>query len=333
MVRKLLLMILLASGLPVSIGCKDSLLDRSLIFSTHTTLGVEVSASPAESGEPVTLIVGYKRSEGVINPVYHSEGIETADEEQSSSLSTSNNEAKTAASKGRRPRYRDKAYSVIAKFRGDAGTSATGTAEGKVSVAQWFATGEAAMTLASQPGIAGAVTGSAEIEKAISERQVTAKPTGDASLAANIVMAEIYQGLRLLAKDGDIEAAAHVKAMDELGKLAPKEFTGYDRDPNDVLRPKETRFVDGGATFYTYQKYAAALRGSVSVLSDALEQETFQYRPSPEAKPAPATPEQRGTLREILALQQALQMNLAMEMLNQKATDEAVDYYCRVLKN
>ena len=57
-------------------GCENSLLDRSLVFFTNTTLGVEVSVSPSDATAPVKLIIGYKRSEGVLNPVYHSQGVE-----------------------------------------------------------------------------------------------------------------------------------------------------------------------------------------------------------------------------------------------------------------
>jgi hypothetical protein len=169
MVRRKVLIVLPVLASMLLVGCKDSLLDRSLIFSTHTTLGVEASVAPAESGEPISLIIGYKRSEGVINPVYHSEGIETADEEQTAISSKGQGQTKTSAAKGRRPRYRTDAYSVIAKFSGDAGTSATGAAEGKISVAQWFATGKAAKILANQPAIAGAVSGSSEVARAASD--------------------------------------------------------------------------------------------------------------------------------------------------------------------
>ncbi|UCD00163.1 MAG: hypothetical protein JSW66_09835 [Phycisphaerales bacterium] len=335
MVRRELLIILTVLASMLSIGCKDSLLDRSLIFSTHTTLGVEASVAPAESGEPISLIIGYKRSEGVINPVYHSEGIETADEEETTTSSEGKSETKTTAAKGRRPRYRGDAYSVIAKFSGDAGTSATGAAEGKISVAQWFATGEAAKTLANQPGIAGAVSGSSEIEKAISERQVAGRLTGDASLRAKIVMVQIYEGLKMLAEDGDREADAHVESLDDLGELVPDEFTSYDCDPSNILIPSkilQTDLLDDGRiTFNTYQVYAESLRTSINVLSKVLGHEAFQYQPNPDAAPAPATPEQKAKLSEILALQKTLEKNLAKEMARQEATVAAVNYYCEVL--
>ncbi len=148
MFRKLLYFVFVMSMLFVLTGCwENSLLDRSLIFSTHTTLGLEIAVSPAETSAPAKIIIGYKRSEGVLNPVYHSEGIHPGNA-------------------GGTPKYRPEAYSVIAKIHGEVGAKAADTAEGTMSVAQWFATGEAAKILARQPGITAAVSGSSKIAEA-----------------------------------------------------------------------------------------------------------------------------------------------------------------------
>ncbi len=167
-------------------GCENSLLDRSLVFFTNTTLGVEVSVSPSDATAPVKLIIGYKRAEGVLNPVYHSQGVEapvTTDESEAltgGSLYSDKEASKSGSSSYSKKwsksvpipggpktirRYRTEAYSVIAKIAGEVQGKAGGSADGKLSVAQWFATGEAAKILANQPGIAGAVTGSAEVAK------------------------------------------------------------------------------------------------------------------------------------------------------------------------
>jgi hypothetical protein len=62
------------------------LLDRSLIFATHTTLGLEASIQPTDAATtPVSLVIGYKRTDGVLNPVYHSDGIETPDRKTTTS--------------------------------------------------------------------------------------------------------------------------------------------------------------------------------------------------------------------------------------------------------
>ena len=135
-------------------GCTNSLVDRSLIFSTHTTAGVEISVSPSETQSPVSLILGYKRFEGVINPVYHNLEGDSA--------------AKSPAGRTVSDYYRPNAYSVMAKLSGAVTSNASVTSTPKsgaptigagISGGQWFATGLAAEILAKQPGIAAAVSG------------------------------------------------------------------------------------------------------------------------------------------------------------------------------
>src|SRR5947207_2393424 len=99
-------------------GCKNTLIDRSLIFSTQTSFGLEVSVNPSETDSPAKLQIGYKRTEGVLNPVYHNLDAE-----------------KSAATPDRKVTdyYLKEAYSVIAKFEGKA--TATGGASSNTSVA------------------------------------------------------------------------------------------------------------------------------------------------------------------------------------------------------
>ena len=170
-------------------GCyKDSFVDRSLIFATHTTLGLEASIQPTETATtPVSLVLGYKRTEGVMNPVYHADGIETPDTETITSGGPGGATPQTSARQGRRPRYRDEAYSVLAKFRGDVGGNVQQSAEGQMSVAQWFATGEAAIILAQQPGISGAMSGSSRIAEVAVQERLARYATSDRDLRDRII--------------------------------------------------------------------------------------------------------------------------------------------------
>jgi hypothetical protein len=154
-------------------GCyKDSFVDRSLIFSTHTTLGLEASVQPTDAAAaPVSLVLGYKRTEGVLNPVYHADGVRVSSGDQGTTVKS---------------RYRDKAYSVIAKLEGNTGGKVQETAEGQMSVAQWFATGEAATMLAGQPGIAGAVSGNSRIAEAAVYQRLARYATTDRDLRDRI---------------------------------------------------------------------------------------------------------------------------------------------------
>jgi len=334
MVRKLLLMILLASASLASIGCKDSLLDRSLIFSTHTTLGVEVSASPAESGEPVKLIIGYKRSEGVINPVYHSDGIETADEEQSTARNEPNDVVKTIISKGRRPRYRDQAYSVIAKFRGDAGTSATGAAEGKVSVAQWFATGEAAMTLASQPGIAGAVTGSSEVAReATRQAELGQSLSRNERTAVFAFLSDVHSMLDKREQSGDRRAGELVADLDKVGEQIDivLDFTNYRLSDNNTMTSKDMDVLPGPPTgFQRVLSYQAALNQSKKALSTIIN--SVSQGAECKLNDEVITSE----MVEPLKKRQAEQQQRLEEFENRIGRDSsvlaAVDYFCELLR-
>lgn len=135
------------------LGCGTT--SKNLIFFTNTSIGVDVGSDPT-SGTPVKAVIGYKRQEGVLNPVYdESERVQDRDD-QGKLISTT--------SKGK---LRDQAYSVIAKYQG----SAEASANVDMSSAQWFATGLAAEKLADAPGIAGAVTGSAKVAEAAAKER------------------------------------------------------------------------------------------------------------------------------------------------------------------
>ncbi len=205
-------------------GCENSLLDRSLVFSTHTTLGLEVSISPAETSAPARILMGYKRSEGVLNPVYHSDGAEPAE----------------AGETGPK-RYREKAYSVLAKIAtdvsGKAGVGDRGSTEAAMALSQWFATGRAAELLAEQPGTPSALSGSAGSgasgEEAVRDRLIG--PAGDQFV---VLMGQI-QGT--LVREGG-EAKRIALALDEVADnlRIPIEMVFYRKitkaDPADAQK-------------------------------------------------------------------------------------------------
>jgi hypothetical protein len=158
------------------VGCRhNTLIDRSLIFSTHTSFGIEVSVSPSETDSPAKLLIGYKRTEGVLNPVYYN----------------LDKDGKGPSTRSVRDFYLNDAYSVLAKFEGtatssggatsqttvtaaksdtkDASGNLSATVQGGMTLSQWFATGEAAKILArygggalsDNPGVAAAVSAGA----------------------------------------------------------------------------------------------------------------------------------------------------------------------------
>ena len=152
---KIRMIALLALPTLLLAGCDN--LNRSLLFYTQTNVGIEVGVDPAQQSGKV--LIGYKRAEGVVNPVYQPPGYEE------------NGKRKDADAKDV---YLGEAYSVMAKIageaggRGSAGQSAQYEAAGKI--AQWFATGEAAKLLAKNEYAAAALTGSSETAKAIAQQ-------------------------------------------------------------------------------------------------------------------------------------------------------------------
>lgn len=191
-----LAMILGVAGVSL-VGCGS--LDRSMLFFTHTTVGIEVSAGDPTSGAPIKAVVGYKRAEGVINPVYDKAGIDGT------------------AGEGK---YRKEAYSVLARIQGQGwGNPTANETEGnigaKIEGSQWFATGEAAKILARQPGIAGAISGSPDIAEAEAKIRGIAQgiPTGDHPIAI-AAMSLAYEKLKSAA-GSSTEARNLKRRLDE----------------------------------------------------------------------------------------------------------------------
>ena len=147
---------------------------------------------PECQSHPTGAVIGFKRAEGVINPVYDSAGLAT-----------------TGGAK-----YRDEAYSVLAVLRGGASAGSTATSNGdednvgaKISGGQWFATGEAAKILARQPGIAGAISGSPDIAEAEAKIRGIAQgiPTAHQPIAI-AAMKLAYTQLKTISDAGNTEA-------------------------------------------------------------------------------------------------------------------------------
>jgi len=304
-------------------GCGENrLIDRSLVFATHTTMGLELSVSPAETSGPVNMILGYKRTEGVINPVYHSEGIETPDQEIHTPP-----EAGTASvtTTGRRPRYREESYSVIAKFAGETGGSADKITSAGMSVAQWFATGEAAKTIAGQPGIAGAVTGSSEIAEAAAKEPFLTMRDARGKQIAFTLLNPIYLELRRLGDEGN-DSWANALA-DNMDTIKPDQLQ-YDFQKyvylNRDLTDTQAWPAMAGDPFLQFHGYCTKLDETMKHLRNALtDPQLSKYN----GTPITDLTEKRATLYGELK-----DKRLACERLieeNQDIIRSAVDYLYR----
>jgi hypothetical protein len=198
---------LLLLGGALLVGCSN--LDRSLIFATHTTEGLELSVgAPQSGGSPVQIVLGYKRFEGVINPVYDSEGINAASD-----------------------KYRAEAYSVIAKFQGEikagsgsttSGHSSSGSLpSGALVTSQWFATGSAATWLAQSTATVAALSDNPEVAKAIGGMDVATRRT-----LRHLMVSQARQVAPFLrdSSAADPEAKRHLDALNQLGAILPAKY-------------------------------------------------------------------------------------------------------------
>ncbi|MEM6393426.1 MAG: hypothetical protein AAF797_11685 [Planctomycetota bacterium] len=222
--------------MPLAVGCHNSLLDRSLIFATHTTGGIEVSLNPTEAASgPVTLVIGYRRTEGVINPVFYDHLAPRNDSYPTTQPDINVGEIQT------KNYYRDKAYSVIAKFTGQFSAKVTqpGTEAGIKGLSQWFATGDAAVALAKSGG-AAALTDNAEVAQAAANAVSGFRAGKDSPPPVTYaVINQLYNALVEIHQSQSVSAATRAQATSLLRAL--------DKSPLVAQVPDGTVVYDFGA--------------------------------------------------------------------------------------
>jgi hypothetical protein len=176
-------------------------------------------------------------------------------------------------------RYRDDAYSVIAKFSGEGASNVSNQADAKMSVAQWFATGEAAVILARQPGIAGAVTGSPEIAKATVQARVQLPPDDPVGRSqARSVIQAIANGLAGMAQS-NAEAAKHLAAAEAVvNRVRPRVYVQYTLDPGAANPPLLiTKVQPVAAGVVGYVGYLQGDDASLTMLEQELKKARFDF--------------------------------------------------------
>jgi hypothetical protein len=200
-------------------GCDN--LNRSLLFYTHTNVGIEVGVDPTQQSGKV--LIGYKRAEGVVNPVYIPPEKKVEHDKDDTGKITKT--TITYAGGKADDVYREEAYSVMAKIAGEAnGRGATGQAgefEAAGKIAQWFATGEAAKLLAQNDFAAAALTGSSETAEAIAENLKLGKSISETdriNTEALSVLSQVALGLKDMRDNENHNGAA--KALSNLNVVA-----------------------------------------------------------------------------------------------------------------
>lgn len=135
-------------------GCASN---PHLLFFTNSSIGVDISVEQSQT--PVKFIVGYKRQEGVLDPLGQGYAFEKG-VFKNQSTSVINGIIQTKDGYFYPKGVKEDAHSVIAKMN----FGATGGGSAETSAAQWFATGKAAEELAKNPSTPAAIAGDSKIQ-------------------------------------------------------------------------------------------------------------------------------------------------------------------------
>ncbi|WP_038184820.1 hypothetical protein [Vibrio rhizosphaerae] len=255
------LCVLLLSG--ILTACASN---QHLVFFTNTTIGLEVGSEPS-SGTPAKFVLGYKRQEGVIDPLIPNYYFYSSDSkaEVPNTLSKPQNgnthivltPAGVAVPKG----SETLPHSVLAKMNFGATGGGTGAA-----ASQWFATGLAAESLAKLPGVTSALSG---------------YPVGsgidlglhDHDLSRYAYLVDIYSILKKAAESGDHEAMRIKQKVDALdrGEYRKKFIYYYIDDVNGKkkVNHKAEKFSEN-KSFKNITTYLSRLDESIRVCRKAI---------------------------------------------------------------
>lgn len=191
-------------GLMLLYGCASN---EHLLFFTNSSIGVDISVE--QSQNPVKFIVGYKRQEGVLDPIGKGMAFvryTSAKEPSADIYPIVATKAGYFYSQG----VRDEPHSVIAKMNfGATGGGSVGT-----NAAQWFATGKAAEELAKNPATPAAMAGDAQMLTAQGLNTVIGK-----QVRANTIYKYAYKQLEDFTTDegkNDLGALKIKQTVDDL---------------------------------------------------------------------------------------------------------------------
>jgi len=243
-------------------GCAN--LQRSLVFSTGTTIGLETAIS-TQSESPVKIVLGYKRGEVLFDPIMD-------DVEGSGSA---------------KYKILPEAHSVMAKLLGRVKTSAKSSAgpnaDAGFGVAQWFASGKAALIIAENGG-AAALTDNPNVADAVARAATLATSEGKIPDIVFSLSNQLYQELKKLGSDANMPLAIQNQARQlhqsldgsELVGKVPSSFARY--IPGAAPAPAGTinfKQVEGlknpGTGFQKVLTYRSELAASVSHLKKIRE--------------------------------------------------------------
>jgi hypothetical protein len=234
-------------------GCTN--LNRSLVFSTATTQGLELKIAD-NTGQPGSIVLGYKRAEVLFDPI-----IQSTETNKYTIMTNS--------------------HSVIAKFQGEAGAGDRST----MRSSQWFAAGKAAELLAANGG-AIALTDNEKVAESIAKAKI-AEPflqDGKPPLYLFYVISELKRQVEKNAYEAGVEIPQKLRKLMEnldaadvvrLNITFPQQQKTAYRFKNGALQKTSRSFSSNYRDLYEYYKMLCA---SVPVLEQVLDK---QQQPNP----------------------------------------------------
>lgn len=310
-----------ALALFTSFGASCTTMERSLIFATETSQGLNVSVG-GQTTEPIKLSLGYKRWEGVMNPVYDKNGIDSSGQ-----------------------KYRDEAYSVIAKFAGEitAGASTTGagtdggpSATGAIVASQWFATGEAATWLAKHSETAAILSDNPAVTNAL--RGLAASGSPAVRTESILILRAVNEFLKLGQTDSDTKLALRAdiaearEDLDAALSLVPAKYPvtlygDYDAAATALPLVKAIDTDVRRQDFDSLITYYAELQVSAKALNDAKAAATDVQITSAGA----LTTLPQATVKEAAGAQEEMRAGLEKQILTHPAVVSAFELVVRIL--
>ena len=236
-------------------GCDNA--NRSMVFFTGTTLGIEIAFEP-NSAAPAKFIIGYKRAEGLMDPVMEDAG-------------TNDDGSKKFT-------IRPKPHSVFAKIAGEI-RSGTGVTSPGLQGAQWFESGDAAEILARHPAMAAVLTNNVEIATEVRKIvELSRDLQGAFQEDAWFLIDDLYELLKAKADAGDVDAASLVARLDSMTAFfdIPASlpfYSGPIRISGDDVISEGTNAVSlmQNNGYERFQAYRKALDDSITILEKVKE--------------------------------------------------------------
>ena len=285
-----------------------------MVFFTGTTLGVEISFEP-NSTTPAKFIVGYKRAEGLMDPVMED------------------------AATGGKYAIKHPAHSVLAKIAGEIKSGGGATSPG-LQGAQWFASGEAAEILAGHPATAAILTNDKDIAATAAKIAMLGKNLQSNTVARGF-LSKMHDGLTAQgdpAGADDLAARKHVAQLNALAQklMSPerlalsRHYSTNNAEPNLLEREDSPvspianpSFQDAIGLSGKWDASVAALQKRASILAA----DTLQVKVGDEADARAPTEVERAQAVKDLADYPPIASSFNLEMRQSPQVVEAAKYY------